>query len=376
MIRVLVVDDSALMRRLLGGVLTQAGGFELRFARDGQEALEAIAADPPDVVTLDVQMPRMDGLTCLDRIMLEHPVPVVMLSSLTGAGTEETLEALRLGAVDFLAKPAGAASLSIEDLAPILVEKVRAAAGARLRHSHRLAERVRLRAGLPAPLPVRSRPHAAGTATPTGTPAAPAQVPMPDAPFPAALRGIVLLGCSTGGPPALDAVLAPLPADFPWPIVIAQHMPASFTGALARRLDRLCALTVQEVVRPVPLRPGHVYVGRGDADLLLARRTAGIVALAAPSSPSHRWHPSVDRLVDSAMELLPAAQLLGVLMTGMGNDGAAAMARLHAAGGRTIAEAEETAVIWGMPGELVRAGGAGLVSPLEAIAPTLKTWLA
>ena len=371
MILVLFVDDSSLMRRLLGGVFT-AAGFEVRFARDGQEALEAIAADRPDVVTMDVQMPRMDGLSCLDRIMLERPLPVVMLSSLTEAGAEATLEALRMGAVDFLAKPSGAASLSIEELAPVLVEKVRAAAGARLRPSHRLAERVRLRAGLPPGPPLAPRPRV--------TPPPALAAPFPDAPEPAPLLaplpGIVLVGCSTGGPPALDALLAPLPASFPWPILIAQHMPASFTGPLARRLDRLCVLSVEEVSRPVPLRPGHVYVGRGDADLILGRRPGGIVALAAPASPAHRWHPSVDRLVDSAMEQIPPANLIGVLMTGMGNDGAAAMARLHAAGGRTIAEAEETAVVWGMPGELVRAGGAEAVESLDAIAATLTGWLA
>jgi two-component system chemotaxis response regulator CheB len=369
-IRLLVVDDSALMRRLLGSVFAAQGDFEVSFARDGVEALEAIAADRPDVVTLDIQMPRMDGLTCLDRIMLERPLPVVMLSSLTEAGAEVTLEALRLGAVDFLAKPAGAASLSIEELAPHLVEKVRMAAKARLRRSHRLTERVRLRAGLPAQLPKvppvaprASLPHAANPGS------MPALKPGP-------VPGIVLVGCSTGGPPALDAVLGALPADFPWPVVVAQHMPASFTGPLARRLDKLCALTVLEASRPVPLAPGHVYIGRGDADLIFGARAGGPVVLAAPSNPEHRWHPSVDRMVDSAMEQIRAERLIGVLMTGMGDDGAAAMARLRRAGGRTIAEAEETAVVWGMPGELVRAGGADAVLPLQSIAGTLTGWLA
>jgi two-component system chemotaxis response regulator CheB len=376
-IRLLIVEDSALMRRLLGGVFATQGDFEVFFARDGMEALEAIASDPPDVVTLDIQMPRMDGLTCLDRIMLERPVPVVMLSSLTAAGAEATLEALRLGAVDFLAKPAGAASLFIDELAPALVEKVRAAAGAKLRSSHRLSERVRLRAGMRPAAPARpvrlSMLRAARPAADTMPEPMPEAMPRPMA---GAVPGIVLVGCSTGGPPALDALLAPLPADFPWPIVIAQHMPATFTGPLARRLDKLCALTVQEVTRPTPLLPGHAYVGRGDADIILGSRLGGPVVLAAPSHPAHRWHPSVDRLVDSAMEHLPPVQLIGVLMTGMGDDGAAAMTRLHAAGGRTIAEAEETAVIWGMPGELVRAGGAEAVTPLEDIAGLLADWLA
>ncbi|WP_426959532.1 chemotaxis-specific protein-glutamate methyltransferase CheB [Muricoccus radiodurans] len=359
MIRLLVVDDSALMRRLLGEVFRAEGDFELAFARDGMEALESLAAFRPDVMTLDVQMPRMDGLACLDRVMLEHPLPVVMVSSLTEAGTRETLEALALGAVDFVPKPGGAVSLGMDELGPLLVEKVRAAAGARLRPSHRLAERVRLRTGLS---PARRRP--------------PAPPPTPG-PGPAGTADrVVLVGCSTGGPSALDALLGPLPPDFPWPILVAQHMPAAFTGPLARRLDRLCALSVEEVSRPVPIVPGKVYIGRGDADVIVGQRPGGPVAMAAPSLPSHRWHPSVDRMVASAMQHLPAERLVGVLMTGMGNDGAAAMARLRAEGGRTIAEAEETAVVWGMPGELVRAGGAEAVLPLEAIAGALKDWAA
>jgi len=175
------------------------------------------------------------------------------------------------------------------------------------------------------------------------------------------------VGTSTGGPPALEALLAPLPADFPWPVVVAQHMPAAFTGPLARRLDTLCALTVVEVTRPMPLRPGHVYIGRGDADVILGSRSAGPVVMAAPSGPAYRWHPSVDRLVESALGLFEAGRLVGILMTGMGNDGALSMTRLRSQGGRTIAEAKETAIVWGMPGELVRAGGAAIVSPLDEI---------
>ncbi|MFH5923008.1 chemotaxis-specific protein-glutamate methyltransferase CheB [Roseomonas xinghualingensis] len=361
MIRLLIVDDSALMRRLLGEVFKAEGDFEVAFARDGAEALEALSAFRPDVVTLDIQMPRMDGLACLDRIMLEQPCPVVMLSSLTEAGAAETLKALELGAVDFIPKPRGAVSLAMDELAPRLVEKVRAAAGARLRRSLRLVERVRLRAGLP-PAVTREPP--------------PRPVPPRILPASGPAERVVLVGCSTGGPPALDRLLGPLPADFPWPILVAQHMPAAFTGPLARRLDKLCALDVMEVTRPVPIRPGQVYVGRGDADIILGRRTGGLVAMAAPALPEHRWHPSVDRMVSSAMQHLPAECLVGVLMTGMGDDGAAAMARLRAEGGRTIAEAEETAVVWGMPGELVRAGGAEAVLPLEAIAGMLMGWAA
>ncbi len=359
MIKVLVVDDSALLRKLLGQVFTSEAGFQVRFARDGLEALDEMRAFGPDVITLDVHMPQMDGLACLDRIMIERPCPVVMVSSLTAAGAEATLEALRLGAVDFVAKPQGAVSVRIHEFAPELVEKVRSAAGAKLRSSLRLTERVRHRIGTSA-APIRRSPMS---------------VAMPEiAEVPrglAAADSLVLVGTSTGGPPALEALLRPLPATFPWPILVAQHMPATFTGPLARRLDGICALTVVEVVRPTLVQPGTAYIGRGDADLIVSRRAGGVVAMAAPSQPGYPWHPSADRLVRSAMDHLPASRLIGVLMTGMGYDGAEAMTLLRSQGGRTIAEAEETAVVWGMPGELVRANGADWVLPLPRIASRL-----
>ena len=358
MIRLLAVDDSALIRRLLAEIFSSHPDIAVTFARSGAEALAVMKELKPDVITLDITMPEMDGLACLDRIMLERPCPVVMFSSLTDEGTKETLEALALGAVDFVLKPSGAISMKLHEFGPKLVEKVVAASHARMPNSHRLSERVRLRANAAAPRLRKSRPVN--------------QIILPDLEIAAApLSRIVLVGCSTGGPPALDALLEPLPASFPWPIVVAQHMPASFTGALAARLDRLCALEVSEVTKPTPLRAGHVYVAKGDADILISKRRGGLVALPAPLDPDLNWHPSVDRLVDSAMKAADPAILIGVLMTGMGNDGAAAMTRLHQQGGRTIAESEESAVVWGMPGELVKADGAEFVVALEEIAPAL-----
>ena len=357
MIRLLIVDDSALMRKLLAGLFAAEGGFEVRLARNGEEALDLARAERPDVVTLDVQMPGMDGLACLDRLMIEAPCPVVMVSSVTRKGAEATLEALRLGAIDVVAKPTGAVSLEMDRLGPVIVAQVRAAAGAKLRRSLRLTEVVRHKVGRPE----RSGSHA----TPAPRPLRPATGRV------AATAGLVLIGTSTGGPPALEAVLTQLPADFPLPVMVAQHMPATFTGAMARRLDNLCAIEVVEVDEPMPLVAGRAYVGRGDADLLVSRRSGGLVALPAPASSKYLWHPSVDRMVESALKAVPAEQLLAVLMTGMGRDGAEAMTRLRQLGGRTIAEAESTAVVWGMPGELVRSGGAEAVVPLDEIAPTL-----
>ena len=351
MIKILVVDDSALVRKLVGRVFATQADFEVSFARNGKEALEAIAVAVPNVVTLDVHMPEMDGLACLDRIMIEHPCPVIMFSSTTAEGANATLEALRLGAVDFVAKPTGAVSLRIDELASELIEKVRQAAGARLKRSLRLRERVRHRVGGGA--------RAVSPRTPGATKA------------PATGDGLVLVGVSTGGPPALEALLSGLPASFPWPILVAQHMPESFTGPLARRLDALSELSIVEVRKPTLLQPGFVYVGRGDADITVSRRGAGLVAMAAPAVAEYPWHPSTDRLVRSALNHMAPSQLIGILMTGMGNDGAEAMTVLHSKGGRTIAEAEETAVVWGMPGELVKAGGADFVLPMPDIAAQL-----
>jgi two-component system chemotaxis response regulator CheB len=163
-----------------------------------------------------------------------------------------------------------------------------------------------------------------------------------------------------------------LPSNFAWPILIAQHMPASFTGPLARRLNDVCAISVTEVVRPTAIESGCAYIGRGDADMVVSKRDGLLVAAPTPMNARYPWHPSTDRLVNSALEHVPPPQLIGILMTGMGNDGAGAMTRLRALGGRTIAEAEETAVVWGMPGELVKAGGASFVLPLSKIAEQLK----
>ena len=353
MIKVLVIDDSALVRKLLGRVLCEAADFEVYFARNGQEGLERLAAVDFDVVTLDIHMPGMDGLACLDRIMIEHPRPVLMVSSATREGAEATLEALRRGAVDFIPKPESAVSLHMDAFGPSFVSKVRSAAGVRLKASLRLRERVQYRMGA----------HASSLRLATGGEAAPVR---------ATGSGVVVVGTSTGGPPALEALLVPLPSSFPWPIVIAQHMPASFTGALARRLDGLCSVRVGEVLHATPLAPGHAYIGRGDADVVISKAAGGLIATPAPADAGYPWRPSADRLVTSAIENVPPDLLIGILMTGMGSDGAASMTRLRALGGRTIAEAEETAVVWGMPGELVKAGGATWVLPLPRIAEQLR----
>ena len=360
MIKLLIVDDSPLMRRLLRGVFDDASQFEVEVARDGLEAMAKLHEFAPDVVTLDLEMPQLDGLACLKRIMLERPCPVVIISSLTDAGGTATLEAMQAGAVDFVPKPAGAVSLSMDEFGPAVRATVLAASTAKISKASRLVDRVRLQLR-----PIREDASAGPEADEASAPLGSLE----------AHHTIVLVGCSTGGPPALDALLGELPADFPCPIIVAQHMPSAFTGPLARRLGRFCKLQVREVVRPEPAVPGTVLIGKGDADVILARRSGRLVATSAPASTAYRWHPSVDRLVSSAMQHVDPKHLVGVLMTGMGDDGAATMTDMVKAGGRAIAESEETAVVWGMPGSLVKRGGASRVVPLQSIAKELREWL-
>ena len=355
MIRLLIADDSALVRKVLQGIFQEEGDFDIQLARNGMEALELVRTFDPQVVTLDVQMPGMDGLACLSRIMIEAPRPVVMISALTEEGAQATLEAIELGAMDFVAKPDGTVSREIDRLRLQIVQKVRAAAAARVSRALRLRERIRHQFRDAHIFPAAPR----------------AKAKRPSVAKREVSDGLVLIGTSTGGPAALDIVLPRLPASFPWPIMVAQHMPSSFTGPFAKRLDRQCDLQVIEVNRPVPLQAGTVYIGRGDADLVVAARATGMAAMPVPVRPDYPWHPSTERMVTTALDHYAAEQLVGVLMTGMGNDGADAMTRLRKGGGRTIAEAESTAAVWGMPGELVKNGGAEFVRPVDEIADAI-----
>ncbi len=348
-IRLLIVDDSALMRKHLRQIFETEGGFELALARNGREALEQASLFKPDVVTMDVNMPEMNGLDCLEALVAAgSPARVVMVSSLTEAGAEVTLKALELGAIDFVPKPDGTVSLSIDRVRGMLVGKVRAAAAARPARAHGLRDRIRVQ---------RREMERRSTAARDAAPAA----------------GLVLIGVSTGGPRTLEDVLPELPADFPWPVVVAQHMPASFTGVFARRMDAICALSVEEVSGPVLLAAGRVYIGRGDADLVIERRLGRPVAVSVPSD-RRLWHPCVDRMVETALEVMGTTPMVGVLLTGMGDDGAVSMAELRRRGGRTIAESEASAVVFGMPAELIRRGGAEAVLHSEAVAAQLVAW--
>lgn len=333
MVRVLVIDDSALIRRLLGELLEQAGDIEVvATARDPYDAREKIKRLDPDVLTLDVEMPRMDGLTFLRNLMRLRPMPVVMVSSLTEDGAEETLEALALGAVDFVTKPRGDTAQGLEAYADELIGKVRAAARARVRP---LGE-----GGGGQPLrPPRRR----------------------------AAERIVAIGASTGGTVAIQRVLEALPANAP-PVLVTQHMPPGFSAAFAERLDGLCAVSVHEAKDGQRVLPGHAYIAPGGTyHLELVRDGSRYQCRLSDAEPVNRHRPSVDVLFDTvAAAAGPSA--VGVLLTGMGNDGAAGLARLQAAGAPTIAQDEASSVVWGMPGAAVKAGAADRVLPLAEIA--------
>jgi len=349
-IKLLIVDDSALMRKTLRDLFVSLKRYEVQTARNGADALEQIDRFNPDVVTLDVNMPEMDGLTCLSHVMARFPRPVVMVSSITRRGAQATLEALALGAVDFVEKPGGTVSLDIEKVREEIVAKVDAATRARPRMAKAIASAARSRIEASAP---KARPSA-GDRT---------------------IAGLVLVGVSTGGPRTLEDIVPVLPASFPWPVIVAQHMPAAFTASFAARLDTMSALHVQEVSSATPLARGNVYIGRGGADVVVERMLGRAIVKSVPEDDKFRWHPSVDRLVASATKSLPPSSLVGVQLTGMGDDGARAMTELLKAGGRTIAEDASTAIVFGMPGELIRLGGATKVLPCDHIATQLNAWI-
>jgi two-component system chemotaxis response regulator CheB len=352
MIKLLIVDDSALMRRHLTNLFQAQGDFLISQARNGSEAVEANRDFKPDVVTLDINMPEMDGLTALCLIMAERAVPVVMVSSLTEKGALATFEALNLGAVDFVTKPGGTISLTIDAISKELVTKVRGASRAKLKTGgvKGLAQRLREEREKPAPRAVAVRRGLARD-------------------------GVVLIGVSTGGPRTLEDILPLLPQDFPWPILVAQHMPPAFTRPFAERMNGLCHLNVVEASQPMPLEPGTIYIGKGGADMVLGQRNGKLTVLAKPENGGFMWHPSVELMGRSALEFCDPANLMAVMLTGMGYDGADAFTEIKKRGGRTIAESEASAVVFGMPAELIKRGGASVILPAEKIANQINAWV-
>jgi two-component system, chemotaxis family, protein-glutamate methylesterase/glutaminase len=345
-IKVLIVDDSALVRRLLTEILSGDSAFEVvGTASDPYVAREKIKQLNPDVVTLDVEMPRMDGITFLENLMRLRPMPVVMVSSLTQSGAEVTLRALELGAVDFVAKPKVDVAGGLTEYGEEIIAKVKMAARARVS-----AIRITVNAAIPTPKFSADAviPQSNSTKRILRT-----------------TERIIAIGASTGGTEALREVLQELPPDAPG-IVISQHIPAAFSGPFAQRLNSVCAMSVCEATDGQYILPGHAYVAPGDHHLIVERDGARYRCRLNHGSHVNRHRPSVDVMFRSvAQHVGPNA--VGVILTGMGDDGARGLKEMQAAGAATIAQDEASSVVWGMPGSAVRLGAADHVISLRSM---------
>ncbi len=347
-IRVIVVDDSALVRSLLSEIINRQADMEcVATANDPLVARELIRELDPDVITLDVEMPHMDGIDFLGRLMRLRPTPVVMISTLTERGAEVTLRALELGAVDFVAKPRVGIAGGLQDLSHQIVDKIRVAAVAQVRR-----------------LP-REHPSGPGATSSLA----------PSTPSPAGLLGrlstekIVFIGASTGGTEAIKEILVHLPPDSP-AIVITQHMPAGFTTSFAARLNGLCQIRVKEASNGERLLPGHAYIAPGGTQFHVGRSGANYVAVVDDGAPVNRHKPSVEVLFKSGAALV-GRNALAIMLTGMGADGAAAMREMKDAGSYNFVQDEASCVVFGMPREAIAHGAADEVLALHAIAPAL-----
>ena len=320
-------------------------------ARNGVEAVKENAEFKPDVITLDINMPEMDGLTALSLLMAERPVPVVMVSSLTEKGALATFEALALGAVDYILKPSGTISLSIDVIKQEVINKVRSAARAKIKTARGLSSRIKSE---------KSRFE---------------QVEPPIIRRGIVNDGLVIIGVSTGGPRTLEDILPLLPVEFPWPVLVAQHMPAAFTLSFANRMNTLCPLQVLEADHPMAIESGNIYIAKGGADMVVTLRSGKLMVLPKPESANYLWHPSVELLGRTVLQNCDLSKVIAVMLTGMGNDGSDAFTEIKKKGGRTIAESEESAVVFGMPAELIKKGGASIVLNANKIANHLINWV-
>jgi two-component system chemotaxis response regulator CheB len=342
-IKVLIVDDSALIRSVMSEIISHQPDMKVvGVAPDPLVARELIKQTNPDVLTLDVEMPKMDGLDFLEKLMRLRPMPVVMVSSLTERGSEITMRALELGAVDFVTKPKISIQSGMREYAELIADKIRAAAKARIK---------------PRTL-----------------------VPGQAAPVLAALRNpltssekLIIIGASTGGTEAIREFLMQMPSDCPG-ILIAQHMPEGFTTSFARRLDSLCKISVREAAGDERILPGHAYIAPGHSHLLLARSGANYVTRIEQSEPVNRHRPSVDVLFRSAATAA-GKNAVGVILTGMGKDGAAGMLEMKNAGAYNFSQDEATCVVFGMPREAIALGATHEVGPLQALPGMVLNYL-
>ena len=343
-VRVLVVDDSAFMRKSLTTMLEEGKQIQVvGVARNGEEAVQQVQQLKPDVVTMDVEMPGMTGLQALQQIMAKNPVPVIMVSSVTVEGAQETLQALEWGAVDFIPKQLDGVASKISEIQKILVPKVLAA-----RYAGSKLKRLTITGTAKAPVSLAKALSSRSVTVTRGT-------------------KLIAIGCSTGGPQALFEIIPTIPADCPAGIVIVQHMPKSFTKPFAERLNNLCALEVREAVDGDEVKPGRVLVAPGGMQFRVVKKTitTSVVKL-SPNIENHPHAPSVDIMLQSVAGLF-GERSIGVILTGMGHDGLEGMKAIKAAGGRTVAQDEASSVVYGMPKAVVEAGCAEKVVSLSKV---------
>ncbi len=357
-IRVLIVDDSALVRKLLTKILNQDPGIEVvDSASDPFVAREKIKKLNPDVLTLDVEMPKMDGITFLSNLMRLRPMPVVMVSTLTEKGADVTFQALELGAVDFVSKPKSDLSNRIEEYSEEIISKVKMAASANVQ----------------AVSNPRRKPAEIITINVEKKLSADAILKKSKKRIFKTTDKIIAIGASTGGTEAIKEVLLGMPPNAPG-IVIAQHIPEAFSGPFAKRMNSLCAMTVYEASDGQQIIPGHVYIAPGSHHLMVERDGARFICRLSDGPPVNRHKPSVDVLFRSvAQNAGPNA--VGAILTGMGDDGARGMHEMHEVGSPTIAQDERTSVVWGMPGEAVKLGGVDHVLPLDKVTAKLLSFV-
>ncbi|KUG29420.1 chemotaxis response regulator protein-glutamate methylesterase cheb [hydrocarbon metagenome] len=360
MIHVVVVDDSAFMRKAISTMLEKDPDIKVvATGRDGEEGLELVRKFNPDVVTLDIEMPRMDGLTALRHIMMEMPRPVLMVSSLTVEGAEATLKAMELGAVDFIPKQLSKVSLDIVKIEDDLRAKVKLIAKRKVRPPSP-ARSVAAQVSALARQAVSDRGE---------RPAAERRPPRASGPQ---LRDVVAIGVSTGGPPAVQKVLSRLPKDFPAGIVIAQHMPAAFTGPFAKRLDGVCAISVKEAEHGERLVPGVAYVSPGGRHLRIDQKISRIDLVIADEPREALYKPSANVMIESVAQGV-GRRGLGVILTGMGSDGMEGVRSLKQKGGRALAQSDATCVVYGMPKAVVDAGLADEIVDIDDMGDAIIT---
>jgi len=344
-IKVLIVDDSALIRSVMSEIIASQPDMEVvGVAPDPLVARDLIKQTNPDVLTLDVEMPRMDGLDFLEKLMRLRPMPVVMVSSLTERGSEITMRALELGAVDFVTKPKISIQSGMREYTELISDKIRAAAKARIR---------------PRSLPGTEKP--------------PSALPALRNPLTSSEK-LIIIGASTGGTEAIREFLMQMPSDCPG-ILITQHMPEGFTTSFARRLDSLCKIRVSEAVGEERVLPGHAYIAPGHSHLMLARSGANYITRIEQSAPVNRHRPSVDVLFRSAAQAA-GKNAVGVILTGMGKDGAAGMLEMKSAGAYNVAQDEASCVVFGMPREAIALGATHEVGALTALPGMVLGYLA